>query len=88
MYAKSVLLGEECSRWFVVVAGLIWLCFFVTSSLQCIYDGNVEGFGGKKLEIEIKGIGQLLIADDSVLLARDQVELQMMLDVVGKYVMK
>ena len=41
----------------------------------------------KRLGIEVEGtwwVG-LLYGDDIVLLARDQVELQVMLDVVGKY---
>ena len=42
---------------------------------------------GKRLEIEVDETwcGGLLYADDIVLLVRDQVELQVMLDVEGKY---
>ena len=45
---------------------------------------------GERLGIEVEGTwcGGLLYADDIVLLARDQVELQVMLDVGGKYAMK
>ena len=45
---------------------------------------------GKRLRIEVEGtwFGGSLYADDIVSLARDQVELQVMLDVVGKYAMK
>ena len=45
---------------------------------------------GKRLGIEVEGIwcGELVYAYDIVLLERDQVELQMMLDEVGKYAMK
>ena len=44
----------------------------------------------KRLGIEVEGIwcGRLLYADDIVLSARDLVELQVMLAVVGKYAMK
>ena len=44
----------------------------------------------KWLGIEVEGTwcSWLLYADDIVLLVRDQVELQVMLDVVGKYAMK
>ena len=43
----------------------------------------------KRLGIEVEGTwcGGLLYANDIVLLARDQVELQVMLDVVEKYAM-
>ena len=45
---------------------------------------------GKRLGIEVDRTwcGGLLYADDIVLLARDQVELQVILDVVGQYAMK
>ena len=57
----------------------------ITSILQCICDGDVEQIGENFLGIEVEGTwcGGLQYVDDIVLLASDQVELQVMLDVVG-----
>ena len=61
---------------------------FVTSSLQCIYVTEMlKELEEKRLGIKVEGTW-LLYAGDIVLLVRDQVELQVILDVLGKSTMK
>ena len=85
----SVLLGGECSRWFEVEAGLRQGC----PLCPVLYSAHVmellKDLEENKLGIEVEGAwcGGLLYVYDIVLL-RDQVELKVMLDVVGKYMMK
>ena len=85
----SVLLGGECSRWFEVEAGLRQDCPLspVLSSVYVM--GMLKDLEEKGLGIEVEGIwcDELLYADDILLLARDQMELQVMY-VVEKYAMK
>ena len=84
----SVLLGGEYSRWFEAEAGLrqggpLLPVLYSVYVIEMLKDE-------KRLGIEVEGTwcGGLLYADNIVLLARDQEELRVMLDVVGKYVMK
>ena len=86
----SVLLGGEYSRWFEVEAGLRQ-GFPLSLLLYSAYVMEIlKKLEEKRLKIDVEGTlcVVLMYADDSVLLVRNQVELQMMLDVVGKYVMK
>ena len=82
----SVLLGGECSRWFEVVAGLRQCCPLSPVLYSVYVMEMLKDLEGKRFGIEVEGAwcGGLVCADDIVLLMRDQVELQVMLDVVGK----
>ena len=86
----SVLLGREYSRWFEVEAGLRQ-GFPLSLVLYSAYVMEIlKKLEEKRLKIDVEGtwcVG-LLYADDIVLLVRNQVEFQMMLDVVWKYVTK
>ena len=83
----SVLLDGEESRWFGVDKGLRQGCP-LSPLLNSIYMmGMVEELKGEKLGVELGGVwcGGLLYADDIVLIAGSEEELQRMLNVVGLY---
>ena len=86
----NVLLVGECSRWFEVEVGLRQGCPLSPVLYSVYVMEMLKDLAGKRLGIEVEGTwcGGLLYADDIVLLMRDQVELQVMLDVVTKYAMK
>ena len=75
-------------RWCKVVAGLRQGCplspvLYSVYVMEMLKDLEAKRLG---IEVERTWCGGLLYAGNTVLLARDQVELQVMLDVVGKYV--
>ena len=85
-----MLLSGEYSRWFEVEALLRQGCPLSPFLYSVYVMETLKDLGGKRLRIEVEGTwgGGLLYADDIGLLAGDQEELQLMLDVVGKYVVK
>ena len=81
--AARVLLGGECSKWFEMEAELRLGCPLSPVLYSVYVMAMLKDLEGKRLGIKVEGTwcGGLLYAD-VLLLARDQVELQVMLDVV------
>ena len=85
----NVLMDGECSWWFELEAWLRQGCPLSTVLYSVYVMEMLKDLEEKRLGIEVEGTwcGGLLCGWYFVL-ARDQVKLQVMLDVMGKYVMK